>query len=80
VLGFLAAVALNSAGLVPAHLHGDLSTVATWSITIALAAIGLSTELGPMRRTGPRPLLLGATLWATVGLASLGLQAATGTV
>jgi uncharacterized integral membrane protein (TIGR00698 family) len=77
---FLAAVTLNSGGLVPARFHADLSTLAMWSITVALAAIGLSTELGPIRRTGPRPLLLGAILWLTVGLSSLLLQGATGTV
>ena len=47
-------------------------------ITAALAAIGLSTNIGHIRRAGLRPLALGAILWATVGLASLGLQAAAG--
>jgi uncharacterized membrane protein YadS len=48
-------------------------------ITAALAAIGLSTDVGHVRRTGLRPLALGAVLWLTVGLTSLGLQALTGT-
>jgi uncharacterized membrane protein YadS len=48
-------------------------------ITAVLAAIGLSTKLSHIRSAGPRPILLGAILWATVGLVSRALQAATGT-
>jgi uncharacterized membrane protein YadS len=80
LLGFLTAVLANSAGLVPAHLHASLSRGATWMITVALAAIGLSSGVGQIRKAGFRPILLGAILWATVGLSSLGLQAATGTI
>jgi uncharacterized integral membrane protein (TIGR00698 family) len=80
LLGFLAAVAVNSVGLVPVHLHASLSTLATWMITAAVAAIGLSSRLGRIRQAGLRPIGLGAILWATVGLTSLGLQVATGTL
>jgi uncharacterized integral membrane protein (TIGR00698 family) len=80
ILGFLAAVAFNTFGLIPPAAHHYLSDVATWMITAALAAIGLSTRLGHVRRAGPRPILLGAVLWATVGVTSLALQAATGTI
>jgi uncharacterized integral membrane protein (TIGR00698 family) len=78
LLGFVAAVAANSLGLVPVHLHASLSTLATWMITVALAAVGLSSRLGQLRTAGFRPILLGAILWATVGLSSLALQVATG--
>lgn len=80
VIGFVAAVALNTAGLVPNSWHPGLSDVATWMITAALAAIGLSTRLDRIRSAGARPLLLGAILWATVGGASLLLQTATGSI
>jgi uncharacterized integral membrane protein (TIGR00698 family) len=80
LLGFLAAVGLNSVGLVPAHLHSGLSTAATWMITTALAAIGLSSRPGQIRKAGFRPICLGAILWATVGLSSLALQLMTGTL
>ncbi|MHB8439016.1 MAG: YeiH family protein [Acidimicrobiales bacterium] len=77
---FVVAVAANTAGAVPSAWHRGLSDIATWMITAALAAIGLSTSVDHIRRAGGRPLLLGAILWATVCLASLGLQAATGTL
>jgi uncharacterized integral membrane protein (TIGR00698 family) len=80
ILGFVAAMILNTTGEVPAHWHHGLSNLATWMITAALGAIGLSTQPRNIRRAGPRPILLGAILWATVGVASLVLQLATGTI
>jgi uncharacterized integral membrane protein (TIGR00698 family) len=80
VVAFVGAVLLDTVGLVPASWHGGLSDAATWMITAALAAIGLSTEISQVRRAGARPLALGAILWITVGLTSLVLQAWTGTI
>ena len=77
---FVVAVAANTLGLVPAGWHRPLSDLSTWMITAALAAIGLSTDISQIRRAGPKPLALGAVLWLTVGLTSLGLQALTGTM
>jgi uncharacterized integral membrane protein (TIGR00698 family) len=80
IVAFLAAVSANTIGLVPAACHHGLSDLSTWMITAALAAIGLSTDVRRIRRAGLRPLALGAVLWLTVGLTSLGLQAATGSL
>ncbi len=80
ILAFLVAVVANTLGLVPGGFHHELSDSATWMITAALAAIGLSTRPAEIRRAGLRPLALGAALWATVGAVSLALQFATGTL
>jgi uncharacterized integral membrane protein (TIGR00698 family) len=80
IMAFIAAVAANTIGLIPAAWHHGLSDLSTWMITAALAAIGLSTDVQHIRRAGLRPLALGAVLWLTVGLTSLGLQALTGTL
>jgi uncharacterized integral membrane protein (TIGR00698 family) len=80
LLGFLAAAALDSLGVIPAGWHSPLSTLGTFLITTALAGIGLSMRLADMRRAGHRPLVLGALLWISVALSSLALQALTGTV
>jgi uncharacterized integral membrane protein (TIGR00698 family) len=77
---FVAAVLANTLGLVPAGWHHSIADLSTWMITAALAAIGLSTDVGQIRQAGLRPLALGAVLWLTVGLTSLGLQALTGTL
>ncbi len=76
---FVAAVALNSVGVISHSLSHQLGNLAQLFIAIALAAIGLSTRLRDIRRAGLRPLALGASLWLVVTLASLGLQLATGT-
>jgi uncharacterized integral membrane protein (TIGR00698 family) len=75
--GFLLMAALNTAGLAPAAASGAAGTVSSFLICVALAGIGLSTDVAALRRTGPRPLLLGAILWVTVTVTSLGLQALT---
>lgn len=80
ILVFVAAVGANTLGLIPAGWHHPLSGLSIWMITTSLAAIGLTTDVGHIRRAGLRPLALGAILWLTVGLASLGLQALTGTI
>ena len=80
ILWFVAAVAINSAGLVPVGWHLGLSETATFMITVALASIGLSTRVHDIRRAGFRPLALGAGLWVIVAMTSLGLQLITGTL
>lgn len=79
LLGFVAAAAADSLGLIPAGWHAGLQNLGTFLIATALAAIGLSLRPAELRRAGPRPLLLGAALWVSVAVASLGLQALTGT-
>ncbi|HEY7857609.1 MAG TPA: putative sulfate exporter family transporter [Candidatus Nanopelagicales bacterium] len=74
LIGFLVVAAVNSAGLIPAGAHSGLNEISVFLITVALSAIGLSTDIAGLRRTGPRPLLLGASLWVVVAVTSLGLQ------
>ena len=62
IVYFLAIVAANSLGLIPHGWHAPLSQAAVFLITTALAGIGLSTRFRDMRRTGLRPLALGAVL------------------
>ena len=80
LIGFLGVAAANTVGLIPSHLQPALSQVSVFLITVALSAIGLSTDLAGLRRAGHRPLVLGASLWVVVSLTSLGLQRLTGTL
>ncbi len=73
---FLVASALNTADLIDSGLASALARTATVLIAVALSAIGLSTHVGELRRTGVRPLVLGAALWAVVGVTGLVLQRA----
>jgi uncharacterized integral membrane protein (TIGR00698 family) len=78
LVGFVVVAGINSAGLIPAVAHAPLRTTSTFLITVALAALGLGTDLGGVRRAGLRPLLLGFLLWLAVTATSLGLQWAAG--
>jgi uncharacterized integral membrane protein (TIGR00698 family) len=78
IVFFLAASLANTLGAFSAAERAAMASVANFLIVMALSAIGLSAEFGRMRRTGLRPLLLGAALWATVGGSSLLLQRLTG--
>jgi uncharacterized integral membrane protein (TIGR00698 family) len=74
LIGFIAAAGLRSAGAVPDSWLPTLSLIGSTLITAALAAIGLSLRPRELRDAGPRPLLLGAILWALVALGSLAFQ------
>jgi uncharacterized integral membrane protein (TIGR00698 family) len=74
LVGFLVLAAANTAGLVPSAANGPLGTLSVFLITVALSAIGLSTDPARLRRTGPAPLLLGGCLWIVVSLTSLATQ------
>jgi uncharacterized integral membrane protein (TIGR00698 family) len=78
ILWFLAAALVNSTGIIPAAWHAGIGTVAIFLISVALAAIGLQTELARLLRTGARPLALGFVLWIAVALSSLAIQRVTG--
>ena len=74
LIGFVIVATANTGGLIPPPVHAGLGELAVFLITVALSAIGLSTDLSALRRAGPRPLVLGASLWVVVSLTSLGLQ------
>ncbi len=71
LVAFLGAAAVNSAGWVSPAVQAQLHLLATFLITAALTAIGLSTDFAGIRRAGLRPLLLGLILWVLVAVSSL---------
>ncbi|HVW43708.1 MAG TPA: putative sulfate exporter family transporter [Amycolatopsis sp.] len=78
VVGFLLASIARTVGIIPGSWHPALAQLAAFLICVALTGIGLTLEFAHVRRAGPRPLLLGAMLWAAVAGTSLGVQALTG--
>ena len=71
LVAFVVIVAVHSAGLIPEGSQGLIRRAAVFLIATALAAIGLSTDMAELRRTGPRPMILGLVLWVGVTLSSL---------
>ncbi|MGN6168784.1 MAG: YeiH family protein [Solirubrobacteraceae bacterium] len=74
LLWFLVASAANSVGAFNPVAQSAFSHLGLAFTTLALAAVGLSSNLRELRQTGARPLALGAIVWIAVAVTSLGLQ------
>ena len=55
-----------------------LSSVGKFMITLAMAAIGLNTNIIKLIRTGVKPILLGFICWVAIAFVSIGVQSAMG--
>jgi uncharacterized integral membrane protein (TIGR00698 family) len=60
VLGFVALVGLNSVVTIPPEARSVIVSVTTVMLSMALAAMGLETDIRKLRAKGLRPLMLGA--------------------
>lgn len=80
VLGFLLAALVNSFIPLPAALPAALARSGKFMIVMAMAAIGLSTNVRTLLSGGIRPLLLGLCCWIAVAAVSLAVQACSGTL
>lgn len=78
LVAFLVLAVANTAGVVPSSTHHAVARVSLFLVTVALSGLGLGTDIAALRRVGPRPLVLGAILWALVSLTSLGMQSLVG--
>ena len=74
LIGFLVLAGAKTSGLLPSSAQGALQGASVFLITVALTAIGLSTDINALRRAGVRPLALGGILWIVVTGTSLLLQ------
>lgn len=74
VIVFGVGSAACSLGLWPKETALELAGLAQGLTVVALAAIGLSTDLWRIMKVGVRPVLLGFTGWLMVASASLALQ------
>ncbi|CAA0109843.1 Uncharacterised protein [Starkeya nomas] len=71
VLGFLGMVAVNSVVTMPAELKSVIVLVTTFLLSMALAAMGLETDIGKLRAKGMRPFLLGFAAFLFIAAFSL---------
>lgn len=72
-VAFAALVALNSTGVVPAAVQGLGRDLSSWCLVIAIAGIGIKTQLKELASVGLRPIVL--MVGETVFLAALVLLA-----
>jgi uncharacterized integral membrane protein (TIGR00698 family) len=73
VLGFVAMAVLNSLGAFPPAALDILRPVSAWLIVIALAGVGLETDLVALRSIGLRPFYAGLCAAAFMAAISFGL-------
>jgi uncharacterized integral membrane protein (TIGR00698 family) len=73
VLGFIALVGLNSIVAIPAQTKGAIVLATTFLLSVALAAMGLETDIAKLRAKGIRPLILGFAAFLFIAGFSLAL-------
>ena len=59
---------------VSASVFSPLKTLSKFFIVMAMAAIGINTDVVKLVKTGGKPILLGFTCWAAITCVSLGMQ------
>ena len=59
VLGFVALIVVNSLSPIPAAIKSPVGVMTAFGLSVALAAMGLETDIRKLRAKGLRPFLLG---------------------
>lgn len=72
ILGFIAAMALRTTGLLPEPVLAGTQVLQTLLLSAAMFALGLGVHLKSLLRVGFRPILLGAASTAVILATSLG--------
>lgn len=79
ILFFILASVITTAGAaagVPAAVFAPFKTLSKFFIVMAMAAIGLNTDLVKLVKTGGKPILMGLCCWIGIACVSLGMQQA----
>lgn len=74
VLGFLLTAIVNSTGWISPAASDWLNGLGKFGIMIAMAGIGLNTNLKSLVKNGVRPITLGLCCWFVVAVVSLVVQ------
>ena len=73
VLGFVAVVGLNSLIAIPPADRAQIAAVTSFLLSVALAAMGLETDIRKLTARGIRPAMLGALAFLFIASLSLAL-------
>ena len=74
VLGFIAASIISTTGLVSMEAGKLLAQLGKFLIVMAMAAIGLNTNIKQLISNGIKPVLLGMSCWIAVAVTSIIVQ------
>lgn len=71
IFGFVALVGVNSVIAIPADIRHVIVTATTFLLSMALAAMGLETDVAKLKAKGLRPLVLGCLAFVFIASFSL---------
>lgn len=74
VLGFLATSVFSTFVPLPAVIYSGLSQAGRFVIVMAMASIGLNTNIVKLVKNGGKPILLGLICWIVLAVTSLAIQ------
>ena len=74
VLFFILASVVTTVFQLPAEVTAPLKELSKFLIVMAMAAIGLNTNIVKLVRTGGKPIFTGFCCWVGISLVSLGMQ------
>jgi len=74
VLGFMAASVINTLLPLPQGFGSFLAQTGKFVIIMAMASIGLNTNIARLVKSGGKPILLGFICWVVLSLTSLAVQ------
>jgi uncharacterized integral membrane protein (TIGR00698 family) len=74
VILFLVAACLNTFFGIPENISGGFVMAGKFTIVIAMASVGLNTNLKSLFANGYKPIILGLCCWFAVAAASLAVQ------
>lgn len=74
VLYFVLASVITTVFNLPVSITAPLKTLSKFFIVMAMAAIGINTNLVKLIKSGGKPILLGFSCWIAIALVSLGMQ------
>ena len=74
VLLFLVASIITTVLPIPGAVTGFLKNASKFFIVMAMAAIGLNTDIVKLVKTGGKPIFMGFCCWVGIALVSLGVQ------
>jgi uncharacterized integral membrane protein (TIGR00698 family) len=73
VFGFIVLIILNSFNIFPSSVKGMVIEGNRFLLTIAMAGMGLQTNIKKIKETGVKPLYLGAASWIFISILSFGM-------
>ncbi|EGO64608.1 YeiH family protein [Acetonema longum] len=74
ILGFLGASVINTFFAIPWDINSLMGQTGKFVIIMAMAAIGLNTNLVKLLKSGGKSLLLGLICWVVLAVTALGLE------